>query len=118
MLNLNVLITRESIVAAKRHRRLLAHMYIHISEKLCSSEMLSSAVKGLKFLILSVVFMAAGIRSFLLFRPLPLLFLSVLSLSRWNAHKSPSISEEERKEETRSQPSLMYDSAARVKKIP
>lgn len=45
------------------------------------------------------------------------LFLS-LSLSRWNAHKSPSISEEERKEETRSQPSLMYDSAVRVKKIP
>lgn len=75
----------------------------------------SSAVKGLKFLILSVVFMAAGICSFLLFRPLAAcLFLSL----PWNAHESPSISVEERKEETHSQPSLMYDSAVRVKKIP
>lgn len=41
-----------------------------------------------------------------------------LSFSRWNAHKSPSMSEEERREETRSQPSLMYDLAVRVKKIP
>lgn len=70
--------------------------------------------------------MAAGICSFLLFLPLFLpLFLSLsLSfsffrlLSRRNAHESPNVSEEERKEEIHSQPSLMYDSAVRVKKIP
>lgn len=48
----------------------------------------SSAVKGLKFLILSVVFMAAGICSFLLFPPFSPLALSLVLSSAFSAERA------------------------------
>lgn len=141
----------------RRHQRVRSRGGSFVYVRLYLPREGSSAVKGLKFLILSVVFMAAGICSFLL-------FVSSFLLPHGNTHTTlqprstekerqtdrqrnskekngrENEREQERKKERRrwnartrgakekegaskrekdlSQPSLMYDSAVRVKKIP
>lgn len=145
----------------RRHRRERSRGGSFVYVRLYLPREGSSAVKGLKFLILSVVFMAAGICSFLL-------FVSSFLLPHGNTHttlqprstekerqadrqtdretvkkrmeEKTNANKKERKKERRrwnartrgarekegaskrekdlSQPSLMYDSAVRVKKIP